>query len=78
MIMTNMTLAIPEDLHKIMKKHKEIKWTEVARQAMWERAKKLELMDTLLSKSELTEKDAIEIARKIKHEIAKKHRQNKK
>lgn len=77
MIMTNMTLAIPEDLHKIMKKHKEIKWTEVARQAMWERAKKLELMDTLLSKSELTEKDAIEIGRKIKHEIAKKHRQNK-
>jgi len=77
MIMTNMTLAIPEDLHKIMKKHKEIKWTEVARQAMWERARKLELMDTLLSKSELTEKDAIEIGRKIKHEIAKKHRQNK-
>jgi len=75
--MTNMTLAIPEDLHKIMKKHKEIKWTEVARQAIWERARKLELMDTLLSKSELTEKDAIEIGRKIKHEIAKKHRQNK-
>jgi len=77
MIMTNMTLAIPEDLHKIMKKHKEIKWTEVARQAMWERARRLELMDQLLSKSELTEKDAIEIGRKIKHEIAKKHRQNK-
>jgi len=75
--MTNMTLAIPEDLHKIMKKHKEIKWTEVARQAMWERARRLELMDQLLSKSELTEKDAIEIGRKIKHEIAKKHRQNK-
>jgi hypothetical protein len=75
--MTNMTLAIPEDLYKIMKKHKEIKWTEVARQAIWERARKLELMDQLLSKSELTEKDAIEIGRKIKHEIAKKHRQNK-
>ena len=75
--MTNMTLAIPEDLHKIMKKHKEIKWTEVARQAMWERARRLELMDTLLSKSEISEKDAIEIGRKIKHEIAKKHRQNK-
>ena len=68
-----MTLAIPEDLHKIMKKHREIKWTEVARQAMWERAQRLELMDKLLSKSELTEKDALEIGRKIKHEIAKKH-----
>jgi hypothetical protein len=33
--MTNMILAIPEELHKIIKKHKEIKWTEIARQAMW-------------------------------------------
>jgi len=30
-------------------------------------------MDTLFSKSELTEKDALEIGRKIKSEIAKKH-----
>ncbi len=73
MIMTNMTLAIPEELHKIMKKHKEIKWSEVARQAMWAQARKLELMSNLLSKSELTEKDAIDIGRKIKREIAKKH-----
>ena len=72
-IMTNMTLAIPEDLHKIIKKHKEIKWTEIARKAMWAQARKLELMDNLLSKSELTEKDAIDIGRKIKREIAKKH-----
>jgi len=71
--MTNMTLAIPADLYKIIKRHKEIKWTEIARKAMWEQARKLELMDNILSKSELTEKDAIEIGRKIKHEIAKKH-----
>ena len=71
--MTNMTLAIPEELHKIIKKHKEIKWTEIARQAMWEQARKLEIMDSLLSKSELTEQDAFEIGKKIKHEIAKKH-----
>ncbi len=71
--MTNMTLAIPEELHIIMKKHKEIKWTEVARTAIWDKAKRLELMDKLLSKSELTNEDAIEIGRKIKHEIAKKH-----
>jgi hypothetical protein len=71
--MTNMTLAIPEELHKIIKKHKEIKWTEIARQAMWEQARKLELMDKLLLKSKLTDKDALEIGRKIKHEIAKKH-----
>ena len=71
--MTNVTLAVSEDLHMIMRKHKDIKWSEVARQAMWEKARKLELMDTLLAKSPLTEEDALEIGRKIKHGIAKKH-----
>lgn len=71
--MTNMTLAVPEDLNRIMQKHKEIKWSEVARQAIWEKARKLELMEKLLVKSELTEQDAEEIGRKIKHGIAKRH-----
>ena len=68
-----MTLAIPEDLKKLMEKHKEVKWTEVARQAMWEHAKKLEIMEKIVSKSKLTEKEAIEIGRKIKKGVAKRH-----
>lgn len=71
--MSNLTLAVPEDLQHIMDKHKDIKWTEVARQAMWEKARKLEIMDKLLAKSELTERDAEEMGRKVKHGIAKKH-----
>ena len=71
--MTNMTLAVPEDLYRIMEKHKEIKWSEVARQAIWDKARKMELMDKILSKSELTEKDALEIGKKVKEGIAKKH-----
>lgn len=71
--MTNMTLAIPEDLHEIMKKHKEIKWSEIARQALWDQARKLELMDKLLAKSKLTEEDALEIGRKINRGIARRH-----
>jgi len=71
--MTNLTLAVPEDLHQIMEKHKEIKWTEVARQAMWEKARKLELIDKLLAKSEMTEQEAEEIGHRIKHGIAKRH-----
>ncbi|MDO8647582.1 MAG: hypothetical protein Q7R70_04150 [Candidatus Diapherotrites archaeon] len=38
-----MTLAIPESLHKVMKKHSEVKWTEVARKAIESKAKELEL-----------------------------------
>ncbi len=71
--MTNMTLALPEDLHKIMRKHKQIKWSEVAREAIKKEAEKLELMDRILSKSELTEEDALEIGRKVNKGIAKRH-----
>ena len=71
--MTNMTLAIPEDLHEIMKKHFHIKWSEIARQAIWNEARKLELMDKILSKSKLTEDDAERIGKAIKKEIAKQH-----
>ena len=71
--MTNMTLALPEELHKIIKNHKEIKWSEVARQAMWQQAKKLQLMDELLSNSKLSKLDAKEIGEKVKEGIARKH-----
>jgi len=40
--MVNMTMAIPQELHDVMKKHSEIKWTEVARKAIEEKAKELE------------------------------------
>ena len=70
--MTNMTLAIPEDLHKVMRKHKEIKWSEVARQAMMNHAQKLDWMDKVLSNSELTEEDAERIGNKMKHDFAKR------
>ena len=71
--MTNMTLAVPEDLHDIMKKHKMTRWSEVARQALWEHAQKLELADSLVAKSKLTEKEAQELGRKIKIAIARRH-----
>mgnify|MGYP001593229550 CR=1 FL=1 len=68
-----MTLAVPEDLQRIMERHRDVKWTEVARQAMWEKARKLELADKLLAKSKITERDAEEIGHKIKHGIARRH-----
>lgn len=37
-----MTLSIPDREHKIMKKHKEIKWTEIARSAIIRKIKEVE------------------------------------
>ncbi|MBI2565203.1 hypothetical protein HYV79_04430 [Candidatus Woesearchaeota archaeon] len=71
--MVNMTLAVPEELHEIMKQHVEIKWSEIARRAMWEHARKLELMEKLVSESKLTKKDAEEIGRKIKSGLHKRY-----
>lgn len=64
--MPNITLSIPEDLQKIVKKHPEIRWSEVARRSLIEFAKKVEIMEKIAQKSKLTEKDALEIADKIK------------
>lgn len=75
--MVNVTLAVPEELHKIMKKHSEIKWSEVARRAMWEYAWKLELLDKIASKSALSEKGAHEIDEVVKKGMADRYRKAK-
>lgn len=70
--MVNMTLALPEELHTIMRQHSEIKWSEVARQALWTQAKKLELMEKLVAKSKFSEKDVAELDHKIKAGLLKR------
>lgn len=65
---------MPEELHRIMKKHPEIKWSEVVRQAMWEYARKLELLDTIADKSKLSEKEALEIGRVVKKDLFERYR----
>ena len=64
--MVNITLSIPNELHKLVKKHSEIKWSEIARRAMWIEARKLDLMDNLTAKIKLTERDIEELDHKIK------------
>jgi len=70
--MTNMTLAIPEELIRRMKNFNEIRWSEVARQAIERRVDDLEVMNKIASKSKLTKKDVEEISKKIKSSAAKK------
>ena len=70
--MVNMTLSIPEELHKEMNIHSEIRWSDVARQAFERKVRELHWMDKMLEKSSLTERDAEEIGHKIKREIRKR------
>ncbi|MBN1940939.1 MAG: hypothetical protein JW772_02035 [Candidatus Diapherotrites archaeon] len=55
-----------------MSKHKEIRWSNIARETFEERIKELELMDKILKDSKLTEADAEEIGNKVKAEIRKR------
>ena len=71
--MVNVTFAVPEELHKIMRHHPEIKWSEIARKALWDYARKLEFMNRITSKSRLKENDVKELDRLIKAGISGKY-----
>lgn len=71
--MVNVTLSVPEELHKLMKGHPEIKWSEVARQAIWEYVRKLDTLDRIANKSKLREKGALEIGRIAKRRISHRY-----
>ena len=64
--MANITLSVPDNIHKKMKHFSEVKWSEVARKAIIEKIEMLALAEKLAQKSKLTEKDIIEFNKKIK------------
>ncbi len=74
--MPNMTLAIPADLKEKMDHFKEINWSEVARQAIRQKALLLEKMNKLFSKSKLNEQELDQYTFAIKKNVLKKHKAN--
>lgn len=57
--MANVTLSIPEILYKKMQKHPELKWSEVARQAIQDKIQDQELLADLkaIAKAEQAHKE---------------------
>lgn len=70
--MTNITLAVPEELHVRMKKHSEIRWSEVIRKTISETIDKLDMMDKISGKSKLTKKDIELLSKNIDLNVARK------
>ena len=70
--MGNITLTLPDELQKKMKKHSEIRWSDVIRKSIQKKIEDLELLDTLTAKSKLTSKDALEISRKVDAGVSRK------
>ncbi|MBI5225008.1 hypothetical protein HY989_04005 [Candidatus Micrarchaeota archaeon] len=70
--MANRTFHIADELDLKMKKHSDIRWGEVARNSFEEKIALLEFMDKALSKSTLTDSDAIRMGREINKSMAKR------
>jgi len=71
--MTNITLAIPEDIRKKMSQFPEINWSEIARAAIIQRVSMLERFKEFTKESTLTEEDAIRLGREVNKRLAKRY-----
>jgi hypothetical protein len=70
--MANLTLAIPDETQHRMRVHREIRWSEVVRDAIEQKLTDLDVLERLTSRSKLTAKDAAEIGKRIDAEIARR------
>jgi hypothetical protein len=63
--MPRITVEVDTDLKRQMENHPTVDWDDVARHAIRERARTLELVDELTADVELSEADAAELADRI-------------
>ena len=71
--MTNITLAVPEDIKKEMEKFPEINWSAIAREAIKKRIILLRKFREFTKNSEFTEEDAIELGREVNKSLRKRN-----
>jgi hypothetical protein len=70
--MGNITLSVPDNIHKQMKHFSEVRWSEVARKAILEKLELLQLAEKLAKKSKLTEEDVKKFNKKVKTSATKR------
>ena len=71
--MPKITLTIPSELHRKMKAHPEVKWSEVIRRLLAERIRDLERMDALLRHSTLTVEDVEVLDHLVKEGLRRRY-----
>jgi len=70
--MGNITLSLPDNIHKQMKHFSEVRWSEVARKAILEKLELLQLAEKLVQNSKLTEEDVKAFNKKVKSSANKR------
>lgn len=71
--MPTITLSVPEELKKEMDESREINWSEVARTAIRQKLAQLRILKSIAAKSKLTEKDALELGKKINKSLHERY-----
>lgn len=72
--MANLTLRVPDSLYRELRRHPEIRWSEVARQALVRKLDDLRRLDELLGQSRLTRPDVEEVSGKVKRAVWDRHK----
>ena len=76
--MPSVTLTIPEDVKSELKEFSWVNWSEIAREEFIKQKKNREAFEQfkeIISKSKFTEKDADELANKVKLSLHKKYKE---
>jgi len=70
----NITLSVSEDLHRKMRRHPEVKWSEVVRRVIAAKIRDLEAMNRLTAKSLLTQNDVDDLDHILKAALLRRYR----
>ncbi len=71
--MVSITLSVPEELRHEMEKFPEMNWSAVAREAIKQKIVLLQKFKAFSADSELTEKDSLDLGKKLNKSLAKKY-----
>ena len=71
--MPTLTLAVPKELKSEMDSLPELNWSEIARRAISKEINEYKLFKSIVSKSKLTEKDALELGRKVNKSLHERY-----
>ena len=76
--MPTVTLTVPDDLKSELIRFSWVNWSEVAREELVKQEKLREAYEQfkkIVSKSKLTEKDALELGRKVNESMHKRYKE---
>lgn len=71
--MPKVSVQIPAEVSKVMTQHPEVNWDKVISNTLWNYAKKIRLLDSITSKSKLTDKDVEALGHEIKANMIKRY-----